>query len=231
MELTTDFLIARHSYWKNRICEAGIWKHENFKPVELVIRPDRRSYNGVFQRRIKIKNGKKEVIDKIFIYRKVDDFDSKFLDSVLVHEMIHQYIFQSNLKDTRTHGKLFREFMKRINETFGEELEIKISDKNPNIPLRGKGDILHRLLIVYFSNSTCYCAVIHPSRVLRFEKLMKRNPYKWDIIKYIWAESDDIYFNRYRRCMSSLHGIKKSPEELEKFCREYNIRKASYPIR
>lgn len=224
MELSLEYLKSRHSFWIYKIGDAGIWNPLQFTPVDIVIRKNSRNYNGLFQRRVKIIKGKKIISDKIVIYNKVIDFDTKFLDSVLVHEMIHQYIFQSGLKDLRTHGPLFREFMHKINVAFPEELKINITDTNPSIPKSGAGSTRHVLLILELADGNCYCNVIMPSRTEFFEQMVKDNLKFWKIKNHYWAESNDVYFNHFRRCSRSLHGIKKSFTEMKDFMQKYNVR-------
>lgn len=224
MRLTLEYLRERHEFWRLRIGERGIWDSERFLPVTLVIKGDSRRYNAIFQRRIRRKGlFKKEITDKIVVYNKTEDFDEKFLDSVLVHEMIHQYIFQTNQKDNRAHGTLFRSFRERINQTFPDELKINITDRNPSIPLKGAGDKRHTLLILQYENGNYFLAVLNPVKVDFFETMVKRNMKRWGVKTYWHAESCDVYFSRFSRCTRSLHGLKKTPEEMTPFCREYNI--------
>lgn len=223
MKLTIDYLNGRHEYWKHRIGESGIWKAEAFKPVTIVIRPDCKSYNGLFIRRFVRKKGVREILDRIFIYNKTEDFNTRFLDSVLVHEMMHQYIIQNGIKDTSTHGKVFKELMSRINEAFREELLIKVSDHNPSVPLSGKGDKLHTLLFLRLEKDICYLCVVNPSKKKDFEGMLRKNKSLWKVKSYFWTESDDVHFNRFRRCTRSLHGIKKSYAEMIDFCKAHNV--------
>lgn len=224
MNLSIEYLCHRHVYWKERIGACGIWNPELFQPVEIIIRKECRSYHGMFQRRIKTKDGKKETRDRIIIYNKKENFDQVFLDSVLVHEMVHQYILQNNLKDLRSHGPLFRGFMKRINESFIGELKLKIKDTNPHVPLKGAGETIHQILALRYNDGNYFLAIIHPGKKEFFEKMIKKYKRIWNLKDYIWAESNDLHFNRYRRCMRSLHGIKKTKEEFAEWCREYNVK-------
>ncbi len=43
------------------------------------------------------------------------DMSEELLQDTILHEMIHYYIAVQHLRDTRTHGQLFRQHMKRIN--------------------------------------------------------------------------------------------------------------------
>ncbi|MCH5242182.1 MAG: SprT-like domain-containing protein [Muribaculaceae bacterium] len=224
MKLEIEYLRERHHYWIYRIGERGIWNPLLFEPVQLVIRKDCRSYNALFHRKVKIKKGVKETTDKIIIYNKVEDFDPKFLDTILVHEMIHQYIFQSEQKDTSTHGRLFKYYMNRINKEFEGELNINIRDRNPAVKLKGPGDKLHTLLLIQYNDGNWFCAVVMPTRVDYFERMLKQNMKIWKMKTYQWAQSNDVYFNQYSRCTKVLHGIKKSEKEMSVFINELNIK-------
>lgn len=224
MKLSLEYLIERHDFWKDRIGMAGIWNSGLFKPVSFAIRKDCKSYNGMFQRKIRIKCFKRIITDKIIIYNKVEDFDVKFLDTILVHEMIHQYIIQNNIKDTSTHGRVFKDFMNRINRSFKDELEIKVRDRNPSVPKKGEGNIVHTLLLIQHTDGKSFCAVMNPKKTEYFEKMLKKNKKLWNIQSYSWAESKDVYFNQFRRCTRALHGVKKARADMQLFCNEYNIK-------
>lgn len=223
MRLSLEHLEHRHYYWRYRIAGAGIWDSEKFQPAAIVIRKASRRYNAMFHRRIRTKNLIREIIDKIIIYEKVEEFDAKFLDSILVHEMIHQYIIQNDLKDTSTHGRLFRYYMKLINTAFEGELDINITDRNPSLPTKGPGNTIHKLIIAIFENNYSYCAVIHPARIKEFERMMKANRFRPKLKDYAWGVSDDVYFNQFQRCMKTFHGVRKTVPEMKEFCSRFNV--------
>lgn len=225
MKLSEGYLLQRHDFWKDEIAKTGIWKSELFQPVSIRIRPKCKRYNGMFSRKWILKDGKKIVEDRISIYRNSEDFDPIFLDSLLVHEMIHQYIYQNGLKDTSTHGRLFKSFKDRINESFRGRLNINISDHNPMVPLKGPGTTMHRLVLSW-NDKDCYCCVINPSRLREFDRMLKRFKKTGTVKDYFWALSNDVHFDRYVRCTKTLHGIKKPMSEMISFCRQYNVMKA-----
>lgn len=43
------------------------------------------------------------------------DLPEELVQDTILHEMIHYYIAVNQLRDTSTHGRLFRQMMKRIN--------------------------------------------------------------------------------------------------------------------
>lgn len=52
------------------------------------------------------------------------DLPEETWQDVIIHEMIHLYIASKNLKDSSSHGKLFRGVMADINSRFGRHLVI-----------------------------------------------------------------------------------------------------------
>lgn len=212
MDLTVDYIKERHRYWRYRIADEDIWDVIKFEPVEFEIRPRSKTFNALFHR--KIVKGKPH--DKIIIYRKVHDMPVKFVDNLIVHEMIHQYIFQNNLYDSSTHGPLFKTFMKNINDAFPEELDITVYSELQM--LKGAGDRVYKILAIKFPDRYIFCNVI-PSKVQYFTDFAKRNGWK-----YMWGESDDLYFDQLNRCTKKLQGYSVKPEQMEAFVAEYRIR-------
>ena len=165
----------------------------------------------------------RRIVDRIVVYNKVEDFDPFFLDSILVHEMIHQYTVQNEIKDSSVHGRVFRKFMENINARFPGELKIQIKDLNPGLPVKGEGETKHDLLLVHFTNATFMAAVIMKDKTYDIEKLIKRNKKRWSVKSWERAVSNDIFFSRFVRCKSSLHGLIKSESEFEVFKETYHI--------
>lgn len=222
MKLSLDYLKTRHDYWKYEIGEKRIWNPLLFKDITIQIRPKSKSYNGMFCRKRLLVKGKRIPVDRIFIYKNSEDFNPVFLDSVLVHEMIHQYIFQTKTKDTSTHGKIFRSFMAKINLEFKDRLNIRVSDHNPSVPLKGPGKNNH-LLALSWTDKDCYCCVVNPSKFKFFDQVLKKYKSSGTVKGYIWAQSNDVHFDRYVRCTKTLHGIKNPILQMTDFCKKYNI--------
>ncbi len=58
------------------------------------------------------------------------DLPEKELEDVIIHEMIHYYIFVSKQKDKSAHGPLFRQIMKEINARYGRSVSISRKHKD-----------------------------------------------------------------------------------------------------
>lgn len=223
MELTVEYLRKRHAYWIERLADAGIWEADKFKPVELVVRERCKSYFGLFHRKWVKVNVRRRLRDRIIIYRKSAHMTVKEIDDTLVHEMIHQYIFQNDLPDTSTHGRLFKDFMQRINETFPQELKISIYGESPI--LKGPGTKTHKLILLWMKDGECYCCKINPSKVPLFVKLIEKNQLAGKFKGYLLCESNDMYFDDIPACRKYLHGLPMSLPELRELCKECNIKR------
>ncbi|MDE6532439.1 MAG: SprT-like domain-containing protein [Muribaculaceae bacterium] len=212
MILTTDYIKERHRYWRYRIFDEGIWDVVKFEPVEFEVRQRSKTYNALFHRKMI----RRKPVDKIIIYRNFPDMSVKYVDSLIVHEMIHQYIIQNDLPDSNTHGSLFKTFMNNINKAFPEELNIEVCTANPSI--KGPGDRTFPILSVKFPDRYLFCN-IRPSRIGYFTSLAERMGWK-----YLWGESDDLYFDELNRCTKRLQGYTVKPDNMAAFVAKYRIR-------
>lgn len=52
------------------------------------------------------------------------DLDSDVVDDTILHEMIHYWILYNGIKDTSTHGEVFRRMMNDFNRRFGRKMTV-----------------------------------------------------------------------------------------------------------
>lgn len=223
MELTVDYLQLRHQYWIDRIATTGIWDKECFKPVKIEVRNRACSYDGMFHCKWIRKNGVRQLVSHLIIYQKDYDLSVRDIDDTLVHEMIHQYIIQNGLKDTSPHGLIFKEFMRRINEAFPDDVNITISA--PILRLKGPGLTLHKLLLIQMNDGDCYCCKINPNKIDSFIKILYNKRLLKQIRGYLLCKSYDRYFDALTACRKYLHGEVMTFNELKDLCRECNIKR------
>lgn len=221
MKLSIEILKERSEYWKKEIGSSGIWKPELFKPVRFIIRKNHRRYNALFQR--KRKKGMTEWEDSIVVYNKVEDFDPIYLDSLIVHEMIHQYLVQNNLNGKRPHGLPFKTLMSQINREFEGRLNIQLKSSHPSNEKVGEGETIHQLIFVE-DERNFYCCVIHPKKIKEIESLAARYRKLKRIRKFYRAQSNNIFFNNSSRCVKRLSGIKKPLNQLPDFLHQYSVK-------
>lgn len=221
MEVKSEYLKDRHRYWRERIGDAGIWDSDSFKPVKFIVRKRSKTYDGLFCRKRVVMDSKWRWEDHIVIYQQYSDISVREIDETLVHEMIHQYIYQNHIKDSGIHGRVFNEMMSRINQAFQLDLTIRVSGGIKE--RRGPGDILHRLILVYKEESVCFCCKINPKKTNIFMSLIGEHKDKWKVRKYELCESTDRYFDSFTACTRRLHGVRMTEEELAVLYRECNL--------
>ena len=52
------------------------------------------------------------------------DLAEQEVEDIIIHEMIHYYILVNKIKDSSSHGRVFRQMMNEINERFGRHIRI-----------------------------------------------------------------------------------------------------------
>ncbi|MDE6649389.1 MAG: SprT-like domain-containing protein, partial [Muribaculaceae bacterium] len=127
MEVNCEYLEERHRYWRERIGDEGIWDADGFKPIKFIVRKRSKTYDGLFWRKRVVVDSRWEWEDQIIFYQQYADISAREIDDTLVHEMIHQYIYQNDIKDSCVHGRVFKELMCMINQAFEGELTIRVS--------------------------------------------------------------------------------------------------------
>ena len=132
-------------------------------------------------------------------------------DSVIVHEMIHLYIASSNLKDTSTHGRLFRQMMEELNARHGLHIVISHRQAPGTLSPRLSRKRIHYICVSTFPDGQKGITVCSVEMAPRINRGL---PQVYKIASKKWYVSDDIFFNRYPH--SRLPRIYKiSPEDLD----------------
>lgn len=227
MTATVEYLHERHAYWLQRLARLKVWEESGFKDVRIIVRPRSRCYNGMFQHTyVKGRNGGPgHYEDRIIFYHNAPDLDPVFIDSVLVHEMIHQYLYHAGLHDDRSHGTRFRRLMKKINDTCPGELRITVTAPNPQSMLSGPGDRMSVLLILVFKKYF-YCCRVSMKHAESIRNIVNTRILPGSDAQSVgWYMSDDIYFNSLRQCRSRLSGIRLPVAELDGFLSRYNLQR------
>lgn len=126
----------------------------------------------------------------------------------LIHEMIHQFIDEQNIKDTSTHGYVFKGIANRINVdgwniTVKEKLpqDIQTSKKHLYHIIRFKEDNGKYFIFVTASNCYDYFYYGLKQRYSNVERYKSHNP---------------IFVN-FKQCRSRIMGLRVSEHELVKY--------------
>lgn len=215
------YISERHRFWVDEIGRVGIWNPAVFSDITLSIRPKSKTCGGKFLRRSVVVGGTVRYLDRIFIYRNSPDMTEKDVDSVLVHEMLHQYIVQGGISDSSAHGHVFRTLADRINTTFAGRLNITV--RGSRTFASGPGT-KHYVLLVLKRGANVYCCVVCRTRVGWFRNYIARNYKAMKIDRLSWCLSNDMHFESFRQCRTSLHGEKVPAAEFDAYCRKYSLK-------
>lgn len=225
MNLSSKLLAERYHLWKARLADTGFWKAEELQPVTISLRPASKCYNGMFKRKTETDwRGRRTHIDRIFIYNNPRMAELKTLDSVIVHEMIHQYIIQNSIPDRGHHGPTFKGLMRRINAAFPEELEIVVAHRNTQQEMQpsGPGSKMHALLVIEH-DTHFFCCKIDNAYVGRMQSSLRRLSFRLPVRRMRWFASTDRYFDSMRCCRTALHGLRLTIGQLPAFISGYNL--------
>lgn len=139
------------------------------------------------------------------------DLPQEELEDVVIHEMIHYYIAWHNIKDSSTHGKIFRNIMEQLNGRYGRHVTVSHKSKGGQMPARRHKPGRRYLCITTFRNGIRYVTVAADTKVLTLHRLFSRCP---DITGIQWYGSTDPFFDRYPRSRTP-KVYKITPEEID----------------
>lgn len=154
--------------------------------------------------------------DSVIRISKMYDRSDADIVNTLAHEMIHLYIRQNKIKDTRTHhGEVFYSIADRLNREGG--FHISRTDDVGDCGLREKnGKVFY--VAAYYSNChkkyIAFC--MNRKKIDLFKGYFETfaSTYKNPII---FTSTDDKKWSLYPECRSSVRGYGISKEEYESF--------------
>lgn len=120
------------------------------------------------------------------------------LEDIVIHEMIHFHIYYAKLRDTSSHGRIFRSLMNDINTRHGRH--ITISHKCSKEEYESDTSQSHSII--------CLCTMTDGRKLICKASQSKifelhRAFQEWDkVVKDEWFWVYGSYFNRYRRVLT-----------------------------
>lgn len=140
------------------------------------------------------------------------DLPQQEWEDTIIHEMIHYHIGVNGLKDTSSHGRLFRQIMESINQQFQRHLTISHhSTPEQKEALYNSRRMWHVIALVHFSDGRKGLKVLPRirQRIETYRSAMLRDPRISGIDLFM---SDDPYFNRFPNS-SALNVVLANEEE------------------
>jgi hypothetical protein len=131
--------------------------------------------------------------------------------STLLHEMIHYYITYARAKDTSAHGKIFHQWMLRLNK---DGWDITISSKTDRYAIRQQPtDAQYLLLTLKTKDDKYFLSVVNPS----YRKYIERQLTLSSVITvHHWFISKDAKYAKWSK-VRSLRGKRITKFEYESF--------------
>ncbi len=156
-----------------------------------------------------------ELVESIIRISDMYDRSEKDIINTLAHEMIHLYIRQNNIRDTRPHhGKIFNMIADRLNHDGG--FHISRTDNIEGCGFRNKSDKEFYIACFKCGKNGKYFRFVINQKYLdyykqKFEK--HANHYK-DV--FVYVSKDDKKYAHYPQCYKSVRGWYIDHTEFEK---------------
>ncbi len=137
------------------------------------------------------------------------DQEERDFQNVLLHEMIHLSIAHSGVKDSSSHGVLFRGMMERLNRE-GWDIQVSHSMKGVGKTAARQGSERRNRLVLAIEtdDGRCFLSCVNTHYAYRLDDMMRRST---NLKRFAWYLSDDPWFDD-KPVVRSLRGIVVSPE-------------------
>ena len=126
------------------------------------------------------------------------DLPEQEVEDTLLHEMIHLYIASNQLKDTSSHGQLFRRLMTELNRRYGRHITIShrrtAAEQEQDTQRR-----LHLLCVSTFESGERGITIAAKSRVFLLWDALSTFPH---VVETCWYATYNPFFNRYPRSLT-----------------------------
>lgn len=143
--------------------------------------------------------GKTRYSDFLLVISRHAATTPQLLDDTIIHEMIHYHILSNNLKDTSSHGRIFRQMMNDINTRF--QRNITISHRTSPETHSSSDTTIHQhyFCISRFADGRLGITVAAKTRIRHIAIAINRVP---EIQSHQWYTSTHPILNRYRRSLT-----------------------------
>lgn len=203
--LTTTYLEQKFNEYNS-----AYFKGELEIPTFVICKS--RRVNGQYSWKYNLKGELIESVIRISNYYKRSEFD---FCNTLIHEMIHLYIRQNKIKDTRPHhGRVFYSIADRINKEGG--WDIQRCNSNKGIESNVKQDFV---VAAFESKGKHFVFVINKKKIGYYINCFERYAYYY-INPIIFKTNNAKEFSNYCVCRSGVRGYYKNTDEFNRLLEE-----------
>ena len=146
------------------------------------------------------------------------DCSEREYQETLLHEMIHYIIGYTGLKDTSSHGLVFRGMMDKLNRTYGWDIRVMTSTKGWKVSeqvvkkKKAQGPQTYLILAIEMQDGKHYLSRVNPGFARRIEgQLVKLREVK----SHCWYTTQKNYFEDYPQ-VRSLRGRRISKADFDR---------------
>lgn len=146
------------------------------------------------------------------------DMTDKQAKSVLLHEMIHYIIGYTGLKDTSSHGIVFRGMMDKLNRQYGWDIRVMTSTKGwkvseqVKVKKQAKGPHTYLILAVEMKDGKYFLSRVNPGYARRIESQIM---HVREVAAHQWYTTQESYFEEYPQ-VRSLRGRRISKADYKR---------------
>lgn len=151
--------------------------------------------------------GKEEISDLSISISECFEFEENELEDVLIHEMIHYYIFHKGLRNVRPHGKEFKYLMNRINQLYGRHVVVSFRKDDLKVDATHPRRRVHIVALITFKDGQIGLKVLTRigDKIIQYYNTF--NAYS-PVSKVELFATDDAYFDSYpHSCSLRYHPI------------------------
>ena len=138
-------------------------------------------------------------------------------EDVVIHEMIHYFIARNCIRDTSTHGRVFRQMMAAINEKFGRNVGVRHHSAQGQAMAGPVEKPRTNYLCISQLQDGGYGITVCAEEKVNY--LRRALPRYFKIKSMTWYVSRDPFFNKYPRSRTPKI-YKISPEDIEVHLKE-----------
>lgn len=131
------------------------------------------------------------------------------VEDILIHEMIHLYILVNKLKDTSTHGVIFRKMMDQINTRHHRHITVSLK-RSEEQQLQDMRHRIHSVCLSHLTNGGMGITISARTAIYELWGQIEAHPM---VEKCEWYVTDNPYFNRFPHSRT-LKIYKCNPEEV-----------------
>lgn len=141
--------------------------------------------------------------------------DETELQQTLLHEMIHLYIRQNRIKDTRPHGNVFHTIAHRLNMEGGFHIASTNSVKGCGLRDKSKKETYHVACYKMGRNGRYFSFVFNQNYLEYYQHLFDHNPQRYQNV-FMFTSTDDKKYAHYPKCRTSIRGYYIDFDEFNK---------------